>query len=115
VAGTGARRGGGGDCRALNVVGLRRVVITGKPDRVARVGAGVFSCAVQNGSMWAKFGEVECVAAPRRRTAGLVAIGIDRMIVAGYVIKGFLKNRAQIRHCILKLKQHHESCIPRHH
>jgi hypothetical protein len=31
--------------------------------------------------MWAKFGSVECVAAPRRRTAGLVATGIDRLVV----------------------------------
>ena len=39
------------------------------------------SRAVQNGAMWAKFGQVECVAAPRRRTAGLVAVGIDRLVV----------------------------------
>jgi hypothetical protein len=31
--------------------------------------------------MWAKFGTVECVAAPRRRTAGLVAAGIDQLIM----------------------------------
>jgi hypothetical protein len=37
--------------------------------------------AVQNGSMWDKFGEVECVAAPRHRTAGLIAIGLDRLVV----------------------------------
>jgi hypothetical protein len=39
------------------------------------------SHAVQNGAMWARFGEVECVSAPRRRTAGLVAVGIDRLVV----------------------------------
>jgi hypothetical protein len=38
------------------------------------------SDAVQKGAMWARFGEVECVAAPRRRAAGLVAVGIDRFI-----------------------------------
>jgi predicted NBD/HSP70 family sugar kinase len=66
---------------ALNVVGLRRVVITGSLTELPPVVLAHLSRAVQNGSMWAKFGEVECVAAPRRRTAGLVAIGIDRMVL----------------------------------
>jgi len=66
---------------ALNVVGLRRVVITGSLTELPASVLAHLSRAVQNGSMWAKFGEVECFAAPRRRTAGLVAIGIDQMIV----------------------------------
>jgi hypothetical protein len=65
----------------LNVVGLRRVVITGSLTELPTSALEHLSRAVQNGSMWAKFGEVECVAAPRRRTAGLVAIGIDRMVL----------------------------------
>jgi predicted NBD/HSP70 family sugar kinase len=66
---------------ALNVVGLRRVVITGSLTELPPAVLAHLSRAIQNGSMWAKFGEVECVAAPRRRTAGLVAIGIDRMVL----------------------------------
>jgi predicted NBD/HSP70 family sugar kinase len=66
---------------ALNVVGLRRVVITGSLTELPTSVLEHLSRAVQNGSMWAKFGKVECVAAPRRRTAGLVAIGIDRMVL----------------------------------
>jgi predicted NBD/HSP70 family sugar kinase len=66
---------------ALNVLGLRRVVITGSLTELPPTVVGHLSQAIQNGSMWAKFGSVECVAAPRRRTAGLVAIGIDRLIV----------------------------------
>jgi predicted NBD/HSP70 family sugar kinase len=66
---------------ALNVLGLRRVVITGSLTELPASVLAHLSRAVQNGSMWAKFGSVECAAAPRRRTAGLIAVGIDRMIV----------------------------------
>jgi N-acetylglucosamine repressor len=66
---------------ALNVLGLRRVVITGSLTDLPSAVLAHLSQAIQNGSMWAKFGSVECVAAPRRRTAGLAAIGIDRLIV----------------------------------
>ncbi len=66
---------------SLNVLGLRCVVITGSLTELPDPVIDHLSQAVQNGSMWAKFGSVECVAAPRRRTAGLVAMGIDRLIV----------------------------------
>ena len=66
---------------ALNVIGLRCVVITGSLAELPPAVLAHLSQAIQNGSMWAKFGSVECVAAPRRRTAGLVAIGVDRFIV----------------------------------
>jgi predicted NBD/HSP70 family sugar kinase len=66
---------------SLNVLGLRRVVITGTLAELPPAVLAHLSRAVQAGSMWAKFGRVECVAAPRRRTAGLVAMGIDRLVV----------------------------------
>lgn len=66
---------------ALNVLGLRHVVVTGSLTELPSSVLAHLSRAVQNGSMWAKFGAVECVAAPRRRTAGLIAVGIDRLIV----------------------------------
>ena len=66
---------------ALNVLGLRRVVITGSLVELAPAVIRHLSGAIQNGAMWARFGEVECVSAPRHRTAGLVAVGIDRLIV----------------------------------
>jgi predicted NBD/HSP70 family sugar kinase len=66
---------------ALNVLGQRRVVITGSLTELPPSVLAHLSRAVQNGSMWAKFGTVECVAAPRRRTAGLVAAGIDQLIM----------------------------------
>lgn len=66
---------------ALNVLGLRHVVITGSITELPPVVLAHLSRAVRNGAMWARFGNVECVGAPRCRAAGLVAIGIDRLIV----------------------------------
>ena len=66
---------------ALNVLGLRRVVITGSLTTLPPCVVDYLSRTVQAGSMWAKFGKVECTAAPRRRTAGLIALGIDRLIM----------------------------------
>jgi len=66
---------------ALNVLGLRRVVITGSLTELPPAIMQYLSLAVQKGAMWARFGQVECISAPRRRTAGLVAVGIDRFIV----------------------------------
>ena len=66
---------------ALNVLGLRRVVITGSLVELPQSVLTHLSRAVQNGAMWARFGKVECYGAPRCRAAGLVAIGVDRLIV----------------------------------
>lgn len=66
---------------ALNVLGVRRVVITGSLTELPPVVMQYLSHAVQNGAMWARFGRVECISAPRRRTAGMVAVGIDRLVV----------------------------------
>ena len=78
---------------ALNVLGLRRVVITGSLTELPSDVLAHLSQAIQNGSMWAKFGSVECVAATRRRTAGLVAIGIDRLIVPDTKENDFTSNK----------------------
>jgi len=37
--------------------------------------------AIIKGTLWARFGELKVEKAPRRRKAGLVAAGIDRLIV----------------------------------
>lgn len=66
---------------ALNVLGLRRVVVTGSLTELPPVVMQYLSHAVQNGAMWARFGQVECISAPRRRNAGMVAVGIDRLLV----------------------------------
>jgi predicted NBD/HSP70 family sugar kinase len=66
---------------ALNVLGLRRVIITGSLTELSSSVLAHLSRAVQDGAMWARFGKVECSGAPRARAAGLVAIGVDRLVV----------------------------------
>ena len=58
--------------------------------------------------MWAKFGVVECVAAPRRRTAGLIAVGLDRLIVPDSHPKDFSLPKTRVKQTargILKQKR----------
>jgi predicted NBD/HSP70 family sugar kinase len=66
---------------ALNVLGLRRVVITGSPTELPSAVLDHLTASILRGSMWARFGEVHVHAAPRRRTAGMVAVGIDRLVL----------------------------------
>lgn len=74
----------GAIAEALNVLGLRQVVITGSMTELPPVVFEHLSHAIENGAMWARFGEVKCVRAPRRRIAGLVAVGIDRLVVPAH-------------------------------
>ena len=66
---------------ALNVLGLRRLVVTGSLAELPPAVMEHLTTAVRQGSMWARFGEVNVQTAPRRRTAGLVAVGIDRLVL----------------------------------
>jgi predicted NBD/HSP70 family sugar kinase len=74
---------------ALNVLGLHRVIVTGLlcelPGCVEHLAAGI-----NKGAMWARFGDVICEAAPHRRAAGLVAAGIDRLILPAGVGSGMI-------------------------
>jgi len=72
---------GGVIAGALNVLGLRRVIVTGSLTELPPVVLRVLSDAVVKGAMWARFGKVTCESAPRRRAAGLVAAGIDRIVM----------------------------------
>lgn len=65
---------------AVNVLGVGQVVITGSLTELAPEVLSHLSQAVVKGTMWARFGQVKCAGAPRRRTAGLVAVGIDRLV-----------------------------------
>jgi predicted NBD/HSP70 family sugar kinase len=82
---------------ALNVLGLRRVVITGSLTELPPAVMQYLSHAVLNGAMWARFGQVECLSAPRRRTAGLVAVGIDRLVVPDRKEKRFVPDKKFLR------------------
>ncbi|HWI56127.1 MAG TPA: ROK family protein [Bacillota bacterium] len=72
---------------ALNVLGIHRVVVTGRltelPAVVEQLGSGI-----QQGAIWARFGEVACQSAPHRRAAGLVALGLDRLVLPADEEKG---------------------------
>jgi predicted NBD/HSP70 family sugar kinase len=74
---------------ALNVLGLHRVIVTGRlvelPGAVDQLAA-----EIKAGAMWGRFGEVICQSAARRRTAGLVAAGIDRLVLPAGDERGLL-------------------------
>lgn len=67
---------------ALNVIGLRHVVLTGSLTELPSAVIQHLTRAIQRGAMWARFGEVEVEVAPRRRTAGLVTVGMERLILS---------------------------------
>ena len=66
---------------ALNMLGLQQVVVTGSlldfPPTVFRY----LSEAITSGAMWGRFGHLEVKRAPRRRIAGLLAVGLDRLVL----------------------------------
>jgi predicted NBD/HSP70 family sugar kinase len=66
---------------ALNVCGLRRVVVTGSLVEFQPAILRYLAAAVERGTLWARLGRVEVVSAPRRRTAGLVSAGIERLVL----------------------------------
>jgi len=89
---------------SLNVLGLRRVVITGSLTELPRAVLAHLSRAVESGAMWARFGKVECLSAPRRRMAGLLAVGIDRLVVPEQTGKENLTSPEKFKTIISKSK-----------
>lgn len=67
---------------ALNVLGLRDVVVTGSLTELPPAVVDHLAQGITRGAMWARFGQVTVTPAPRRRAAGLVAAGIDRIVAA---------------------------------
>lgn len=65
---------------ALNVLGVRRLVVAG---RLCELPACItyLSAQVSKGAMWGRFGKIIVQTAPHRRAAGLVAAGIDRLVL----------------------------------
>jgi len=66
---------------ALNILGIRRVVVTGSLTEMPPGVIEYLADSIRKGALWGRFGEVACVGAPHRRIAGLVAAGIDRLLV----------------------------------
>jgi N-acetylglucosamine repressor len=75
---------------ALNVLGLHRVIITGLLTELTGA-VEYLAPEVQKGALWGRFGQVTCQRAPRRRTAGLVAVGIDRLVLPADEEKGLIR------------------------
>jgi len=66
---------------ALNVIGLRHVVITGLLTQLPSVVLEHLTARIREGALWARFGEVQVQTAPRHRAAGLVAAGIEKLVL----------------------------------
>ena len=66
---------------ALNVCGLRRVVVTGNLEELPSSVLRYLAAGIQRGSLWARWGSVEVEGAPRRRAAGLAAAGMERLVL----------------------------------
>jgi predicted NBD/HSP70 family sugar kinase len=66
---------------ALNMLGLRRVIVTGSVMELPPVVIRHLAEGVSRGALWGRFGNVHVEGAPRRRIAGLVSVGIDRLVV----------------------------------
>jgi len=66
---------------ALNILGIRRVVVTGSLTEMPPGVIEYLADSVRKGALWGRFGDVVCEGAPHRRIAGLVAAGIDRLLV----------------------------------
>lgn len=66
---------------ALNVLGLRQVVLTGAFHELPPTCIDYLSNSVREHAMWARFGEITLRTAPRRRQAGMVSVALDRMFI----------------------------------
>jgi predicted NBD/HSP70 family sugar kinase len=66
---------------ALNVLGIRKVVVTGLLGELPEGVREHLQQAIARGTIWQRFGQVTCKFAPRHRTAGMIAVGIDRCVV----------------------------------
>jgi predicted NBD/HSP70 family sugar kinase len=65
---------------ALNILGLQQVVISGS---LLDFHPAVFqhlAQAISRGAIWSRFGNIEVKRAPRRRIAGLIAVGLERLV-----------------------------------
>jgi glucokinase len=66
---------------AVNVLGVKHVVVTGSLTELPAVVMEHLAAAVRRGALWGRFGEVVVQSAPRRRIAGLVTVGLDRLVL----------------------------------
>lgn len=74
-----------GIASALNVLGLREVVLTGCFHEMPPAAIDYLAEAIRNDTMWARFGSVKCSTAPRRRLAGMVSLAIRQVVLSSGV------------------------------
>ncbi|HYE19871.1 MAG TPA: ROK family transcriptional regulator [Tepidisphaeraceae bacterium] len=67
---------------ALNLFGLRNVVLTGAFAELPQSTVDFLSESVQEHSMWARFGQVAVRAARRHRQAGMVSVALEEILSA---------------------------------
>jgi len=66
---------------ALNLLGLRQVVLTGAFRELPPSAAEYLSDAICEHAMWARFDKLLIRTAPRRRQAGVVSVALDSMLL----------------------------------
>ena len=67
---------------ALNVLGLRKAVLTGCITEMPATVTNYLTQAIRADAMWARFGDVEVDTAPRRRLAGMIHSAISRTLLS---------------------------------
>jgi len=66
---------------ALNLLGLRQVVLTGAFRELPPSCVDYITESVREHAMWARFGDISLRTAPRRRQAGVVSVALDTMLI----------------------------------
>ena len=67
---------------SLNVLGLRHVVLTGCVAELPPEVADYLRTAIRADTMWARFGAVDIVTAPRRRLTGMIRYAIAHTLLS---------------------------------
>jgi hypothetical protein len=66
---------------ALNLYGVRRVVLTGRVTELPTPATDYLIGAIQRASMWSRFDAVAVTLAPKRRARGLLVACIHRFVM----------------------------------
>jgi len=66
---------------ALNMMGLRTVIVSGVLNDLPESVHRRFEEAVSSAALWQRFGTISCLFAPRHHTAGMIAVGLDRLVI----------------------------------
>lgn len=72
--------GGATIAGAMNVLGVRRVVMSGWINDLPEAATHLLSSSISRGALWGRFGEVTCDVSETHRMAGLVWAGLDRVM-----------------------------------